>query len=145
MAGERAMSRPRSFTSWLAPHFEAFVALKRASGAGYVSQKGRLLAFDRYLDANAAKPPLLRGTMIQYLASLERLSPGGRDNVISVVWSSLGYALRHGASIEPLPARPPTSPRYWRQREPRIVTITEVQKLLAAARRLPQGGSLKNY
>lgn len=131
------MSRPRSFISWLAPHFERFVALKRASGARYGSQENLLLAFDRYLDANAAESPLLRETMIQYLASLERLSPRGRDNVISVVWPSLGYALRHGASVEPLPARPPKPPPHWRQREPRIVTLAEAERLLAAARQLP--------
>ncbi len=128
------MSRPRSFTSWLAPHFERFVALRRASGAGYKSQKSLLLAFDRYLAANAPEPPLLRETVMQYLAPRDGLSPRGRDNVISVVWPALGYALRHSASIEPLPARPPRPPQYWQQRQPRIVTITEIRSLLAAAR-----------
>lgn len=131
------MSRPRSFTSWLAPQLERFVALRRASGAGYKSQNRLLLAFDRYLAANAPKPPLLRETVMEYLAPRDGWSPRGRDNVISVVWPALGYALRHGASIEPLPARPPRPPQYWRQRQPRIVTLEEVQRLLAAARRLP--------
>ena len=51
------MSQPRPFTSWLAPHFDGFVALKHASGARYISQRSLLIAFDRYLEANAAKPP----------------------------------------------------------------------------------------
>lgn len=137
------MSRSRPFISWLAPHFERFVALRRASGACYVSQENLLLAFDRYLDANAARPPLRRETLMQYLASLERLSPRGRDNVLSVVWPSLSYAMRHGADIEPLPARPPKPPRHWRQREPRILNLTEVQSLLAAARELPRQSTLR--
>ena len=137
------MSRPRPFNSWLAPHFDGFVALKRASGACYTSQKGRLLAFDRYLNANAAQPPLLRETVMQYLASLDRLSPRGRDNIVSVLWPCLGHAVRHGASVEPLLARPPRPPRYSRQRQPRIVNTTEAQSLLAAARELPPQNTLR--
>jgi integrase len=137
------MSQPRLFTSWLAANFERFVALRRACGTRYLSQRGLLLTFDRYLTANAPNPPLLRGTVLQYMASLDRLSPRSRENVVSVLWPSLGHALRHGARIEPLPARPPKACREWRQRQPRIVTITEVQSLLAAARRLPPEGTLR--
>ncbi|MCP5040258.1 MAG: tyrosine-type recombinase/integrase [bacterium] len=137
------MSRLRRFTSWLAPHFERFVALRLASGAVYVSQRNLLLTFDRYLDANAPKPPLLRETVNQYLASRGGLSPRGRDNVVSVLWPSLGYAVRHGASVEPLPARPSTPPRYWRQRQPRIVTNPEAQSLLVAAQELPPQNILR--
>ena len=68
------MTRPRTFTSWLGPQFESFVALRRASGAGYVSQRNLLLAFDRYVGAYASEPPLLRETLIQYLTRL-RLRP----------------------------------------------------------------------
>jgi hypothetical protein len=71
------MIQPRTLTSWLAPHFERFVALKRASGTGYVSQRDLLLAFDRYVGTHAPEPPLERETLIQYMASLERLSPRG--------------------------------------------------------------------
>ncbi len=137
------MSRPRPFNSWLAPHFDRFVALRRASGARYVSQRSLLLAFDRYLDANAPKPPLLRETVIQYLASLDRLSPRGRENIVSVLWPSLGHALRHGARVEPLPVRPLSPPPHSRQRQPRIVTTTETQSLLAAARELPPQSTLR--
>ncbi|MCP5067280.1 MAG: tyrosine-type recombinase/integrase [bacterium] len=137
------MSRPRPFISWLAPQFDGFVALRRASGARYVSQRSLLLAFDRYLNANATKPPLLRETVMQYLASLDRLSPRGRDNVVSVLWPSLGHAVRHGANVEPLLARPPRPPRQSRQRQPRIVITTEAQSLLAAARELPPQNTLR--
>lgn len=138
------MTPRRAFTSWLAPHFEHFVALRHASGSGYISQRNLLLAFDRYLDATASKPPLLRGTLIQYLASLDRLSPRGWDNVVGVVWPAVTYALRHGAHIERLPARPPKPATNWRQRQPRILSIKEVGRLLAAARRLPPLGSLRS-
>lgn len=137
------MSRPRPFNSWLAPHFEGFVALRRASGARYDSQRSLLLAFDRFLSANAPKPPLLRETVDQYLASCDRLSPRGRDNVVSVLWPSLGYAVRHGASVEPLPARPPRPPKNWRQRQPRIVSTPETQSLIAAARELSPQNTLR--
>ena len=137
------MTRPRAFTSWLAPQFESFVALRRASGAGYVSQRDLLLAFDRYVGGHAPESPLLRETLLQYLASLDRLSPRGLDNVIGVVWPAVDYALRHGAGVEILPTRPPKPAAYWRQRQPRILSITEVGSLLEAARRLPPVGSLR--
>ena len=137
------MTRPRGFTSWLAPQFENFVALRRASGAGYVSQRNLLLAFDRYVGVHAPEPPLLRETLIQYLASLDRLTPRGLDNVVSVVWPAVAYALRHGSCIETLPARPPKPAGYWRQRQPRILSVTEVRSILAAARRLPPVDSLR--
>ena len=41
------MSRPKPFSSWLAPHFQRFVMLKRACGASYTSGERLLLAFDR--------------------------------------------------------------------------------------------------
>jgi integrase len=131
------MTRPCEFTSWLAPRFESFVTLKRASGAGYTSQRNLLLAFDRYVGRHAPEPPLRQATLVQYLASLDRLTPRGLDNVIAVVWPSVAYALRHGADVETLPARPPKPSPYWRQRQPRILSATEVGSLLASARRLP--------
>ena len=137
------MTRPRTFTSWLAAQFESFVALRRASGAGYVSQRDLLLAFDRYVGVHAPEPPLLRETLIQYLASLDRLSPRGLDNVVGVVWPAVAYALRHGACIETLPARTPKPSAYWRQRQPRILSSTEVRSILTAARRLPPAASLR--
>jgi len=137
------MTRPRAFTSWLAPQFEGFVALRRASGAGYVTQRKLLLAFDRYVGAHAPEPPLLRETLIQYLASLDHLSPRRLDSVIGVVWLAMAYALRHGACVETLPARPPRPAAYWRQRQPRILSTTEVRGILAAARQLPPADSLR--
>ncbi len=137
------MTRPRVFTSWLAPHFERFVALRRASGAGYVLQRKLLLGFDRHVDAYAPEPPLLQETLTQYLASRDRLSPGARDNVVGVVWPAVAYAQRHDACIETLPARPPKASRSWPQRLPRIVTTPETQSLLAAARQLPWQSTLR--
>lgn len=130
------MSSARVFTSWLAPYFERFVALKRASGASYVSGRKLLLAFDLHVHTQAPQPPLQQETLMQYLASLERLTLRGRDNVVAVVWPALAYASGHGARVEELPARPPTSSQDWRQRQPRILTCKEAQSLLAAARQL---------
>jgi integrase len=65
------------------------------------------------------------------------------DNVVGVVWPAVAYALRHGACVETLPARPPKPSAYWRQRQPRILSTTEVRSILAAARRLPPVDSLR--
>ncbi len=138
------MTQSRQFTSWLAAHFERFVALRRASGAKYFSQKSLLLAFDRHVVTHAPEPPLRAETLIQYLASLERLSPRGSNNVVSVVWPAVAFALRHGARVEALPARPARPARYWHQRKPRILSATEVGCLLAAARLLPPTSSLRS-
>lgn len=137
------MTGLRAFTSWLAPYFDGFVALRRASGASYVSQRNLLVAFDQQVAGQAPEPPLLRETLIQYLASLERLSPRGWDNVVGVVWPALAYALRHGAPGDALPARPPKPSTYWHQRPPRIVSATEASRLLAATRRLPPVDGLR--
>jgi integrase len=134
---------PSAFTSWLAPQFERFVTLRRASGAAYVSQRNLLLAFDRYVGQYAPQPPLLRATLTQYLASLDRLSPRGWDNVVAVVWPAVTYALQQGTQVEALPARPPKPTPHWRQRQPRILSVAEIGALLAAARRLTPVDSLR--
>ena len=94
------------FMSWLAKHFERFIAVKRAGGAIYDSQRDLLLAFDRYLVQHASEPSLERDTLLQYLASSEK-TPRARDNVVSVLWQALAHARRHGARVERLPERPP--------------------------------------
>ena len=137
------MTGPRAFTRWLAPYFERFVALRRASGASYVSQRNLLVAFDHHVAGQAPESPLRRDALIGYLALLDRLSPRGWDNVVGVVWPAVAYALRHGAPGEALPARPPRPSTYWRQRQPRIVSASEVSRLLAAARGLPPVDGLR--
>jgi len=136
--------RRRGFSSWLAAHFERFVELRRASGAVYASQEGLLIAFDHYLGVHAPTPPLHGELLGRYLVSLDRLSPRGRDNVISVVWPALAHARRHGAPVEALPARPARPlDHHWRQRQPRILSRTEIGSVLAAARTLPPAGGIR--
>jgi len=137
------MSKPFSFGSWLAPYFDRFVTLRRASGAGYETQARLLRAFDCFLKKECPQPPLSREVLRRYLASLDRLSPRGRNNVVSVLWPALGHALMHGAEVEELPERSPRPPRYWRERPPRILSLEEVEGLLDAARKLPPLGSLR--
>jgi len=124
------------FQSWLAPMFERFVAVKRSGGADYTTQACHLVAFDRYLAAGAHGAPLRRHTLLAFVATLERLSPRGRDNVLSVVWQALHFARRHGARMELLPVRPPKAPASFRLRSPRIVTVDEIRAILAQARML---------
>lgn len=134
MAGDGLVSRP--FESWLAEPFERFVAIKRAGGATYSTQRNLLLAFDRYLGEHAPSPPLERETLTLYLASLKR-TLRARDHVVSVVWQALAHARRHGAPVDPLPERPPRAPAYWRRRPPRIVSPEEMTRWLQAAYDLP--------
>ncbi len=137
------MTQPRVFKSWFAPYFDRFVALKRASGLLYDSARNLLLAFDRYVHVHAPDAPFQRETLIQYVTSLDRLSPRGRDNAVGVVWSAVIYAQRHGAPTEALPGRPARPWRFWRQRQPRIISASEIEWILAAAHRLPPEGSLR--
>lgn len=126
----------RRFESWLAAPFDRFIAVKRAGGADYSSQRRLLLAFDRHLCQHAPDPPLERDTLIRYLASSEK-TPRARDNVISVLWQALGHARRHGGEVDRLPERPPRAPAYWRRRQPRIVSLEEMRRWLQAAYELP--------
>lgn len=126
----------RAFTSWLAEPFDRFIALKQAGGASYVTQRNLLVDFDRYLARHAPEPPLVRDTLIAYLASSTK-TPRAKDNVVSVVWQALSYARRHGAPVERLPERPPRPPAYWRRRQPRIVSAQEMTCWLEAAYQLP--------
>lgn len=137
------MKRARAYTSWLAPAFERYVALRRATGACYEWQEYRLRAFDRYLVRKAPKPPLERQLLLGYLASLTGISPQARENVLCVLWPALRHARRHGAPIEPLPPRPPRPPRQTRRRPPRLVTQEEAERLVAAARRLTPQAALR--
>lgn len=138
------MSTPKPFTSWLSPHFERFVALRRACGAVYVAQNRILLAFDRWLEANSLSAPLQRTMLVEYLSSLDRLSPRARDNVISVIWQAVGYALCHGAPGDPLGPRPARAMSYWRERQPRIVSQAEIERMIIAARSLPPANALRS-
>lgn len=138
------MTQSRIFTSWLAPYLHRFVALKRASGRLYDSGRNLLLAFDRFVHSNAPGAPLRRTTLWDYASSLERLSPRARDNAIGVVWQAVAHAQRHGAPMEALPERPARPSRFWRQRQPRIVSANEVSSLLTAARKLPPAESLRS-
>lgn len=138
------MRGQRRFESFLAPEFDRFVALRRAGGADFGSQKDLLLTFDRYLLSEANEPPLDCETVARYLASKKR-SPRSQDNVVSVLWRALGYAKGLGAAVESLPERPrqrrPHS--YWRQRQPRIVSAEEITRMMASARALPRQDSLR--
>lgn len=136
------MTPSPAFTSWLAPYFESFVALKRACGAVYVPQRRKLLAFDRYVARQAEQPPLVSETLLDYMTTLQHLSPRARDNVVTVVWGGVSYAQQHGAEIETLPMRPPLT-MLWRQRPPHIFSVADLASILAAARRSLPVNSLR--
>jgi integrase len=92
--------------------------------------------FDRFLAKRASAPPLEANTVRDYLASLIHLSPRTRENVVSVVWQVLSYAGRHGAPVERLPERPPSPSSRNRLREPFVLSLDQVNRLLLGARQL---------
>lgn len=126
---------PVAFTSWLAPHLRAFVALKRAGGCDYQSQEQLLLMFDRHV-RREVRPPLLRTDLLAYVEAKSHLAPRSRDNVVAAIWPALEYATRHGARVLDVPPRPPRPVAYLRQRQPRILNDAELGALLSAAARL---------
>jgi integrase len=126
------------FQSWLAPQFERFVQIKRAGGADYRTQERLLAQFDCHLLEHAPKPPLRRETLVDFLKELGRLSPRGRDNVVSVVWQAVAFSRTHDAKIDSLPPRPPRAPSRFRQRPIRLVSDEEIRAIIAQARRLPR-------
>lgn len=136
------MSRRDGFSSWLAPHFARFVAIKRACGAQYQSGTRILGAFDRYVHEQVRRPPG-RGALLSYLDTLAHLSDRGRDNVVTVVWQAMAYAARHGARVGPCPVRPPRPPISLRLRQPRILSVAEIRAVLNAARELPPASGLR--
>lgn len=139
------MKRRRRWRSWLALYFERFIALRRAGLANYISQERMLLAFDRFL-ANAkkaAQPPLRRETLLAYLQSIQHLFQRSQDNIITVVWQALAYAIRHKAAVDPLPPRPRVAPRWLRLRRPHILSAEDIQAVLKAAHDLPPAGHLR--
>ncbi len=122
------------FSSWLAPYFRRFVALKRAGGAAFESQERLLAKFDAFLGVRS-RAPLRRADMVRFLESLESLFSRSRENVVGVVWGAVAHAQRHGAVVELLP-RPPAPPGTSRKRRARILTTFEFQRVFDAANRL---------
>jgi integrase len=122
------------FSSWLAPYFRRFVALKRAGGAAFETPTKLLAQFDRFI-GSPSRPPLRRGDLVRYLASLAPLFPRSRENAICVAWAALAHAQRHGARVELL-ARPPAPSGSLRKRRVRIVTPAEFERIFAAAERM---------
>lgn len=121
------------FESSLATFFEAFVALKRACGAGYVSQARLLRQFDAFLHTRRVRR--VTGSVIDgFVRDCERLTLRARDNTFGVAWDALQHARRHGARVDPLPPRPayPQSPNH----RPFVLSDAELDRVLRAAKEL---------
>lgn len=125
------------YHSWLKPHLERFVAIKRAGGAKFESQARLLVKLDLHVSRFAPTRPLRRDTLLEFLTTLKPLTPRGRDNVIDVAWPALDFARRHDAPIEALPPRPPKAPSHFRCRPVRLVTNNEMTRVIELARQLP--------
>jgi integrase len=130
------------FSSWLAPRFRRFVALKRAGGAAFDSQERLLARFDQFVGSRR-RPPLRRAILLEYLESLAPLFLRSRENAVGVVWAALAHAQRHGAAIELIP-RPPAPSGSLRKRRARILTLEEFERVFAAAGRLAPVDGLRS-
>lgn len=138
------MSCRGEFSSWLAPHFARFVAMKRACGAQYEEGALLLAAFDRHVCDQAPSPPLGREVLLTYLDARGHLCDRSRDNVVTVVWQAVEFAARHGARVDPLPPRPLRPRSSLRLRQPRVLAVQEAGAVLRAARELPPAASLRS-
>jgi integrase/recombinase XerD len=138
------MSCRGEFSSWLAPYFARFVAMKRACGAQYEEGALLLAAFDRHVCDQAPSPPLGREVLLTYLDARGHLCDRSRDNVVTVVWQAVEFAARHGARVGPLPPRPLRPRSSLRLRQPRVLSVQEAGAVLRAARELPPAGSLRS-
>jgi integrase/recombinase XerD len=139
MAGGAAVIK---FSSWLAPYFRRFVAVKRAGGAAFETQAKLLARFDQFVGSRST-PPLRRDILVRYLASLAPLFPRSRENAVGVVWTALAHAQRQGAPVELLP-RPPAPPGSLRKQRARIVTLAEFERIFVAAHRLAPSEGLRS-
>ncbi len=125
--------RAAVFQSWLAPHFERFVALKRAGGARYCNQVHLLMQADRFLARRSPCPPLRAADVEAFVSSRRHLSARSLGGSVGVLWQALAHALRHGAVAEPLPPRPVIG--RGPQRAAYVLNREEFAQLVDAAQR----------
>jgi integrase len=66
-----------------------------------------------------------------FVASVNRLTPRGRDNIFCVVWQAIEHARRHEGPVSGIPCRP-SVPRSA-PRRPYVLTDAEIDQLLRVA------------
>ncbi len=132
------------FHSCLAAELQRFVELRRAGGSDYQAQARLLLYFDRFLKQRPATAPrLTREITDGYQETLGQLRRRTRDNRLSVVRQFCEYVSRTDPRCYIPERRRGIRPQDARR--PHIYTVSEVQRLLAAAAGLPPPNALRPY
>ncbi len=136
--------RAIEFHSCLAAELQCFVDLRRAGGSDYQAQARLLLYFDRFLAQRPeAERRLTREITEAYQQTLGLLQPRSRDNRFSVVRQFCEYLSRSDPRCYVPERRRGIRPQDARR--PHIYSVSEVQKLLAAAAQLPPPNSLRPH
>ena len=136
------MSAHETFHSPLARAMADFVSFKRMQGYDYTAQASVLELFDRFLVGRDCTDGLLRpADFSRYLETTAELSPGGRENRLSVArqFSLHLHAHRPESAVAPTGMLPRHCPNT---RFHRIVP-GQVHDLMDAARRLRPKGSIR--
>jgi len=134
--------RAIEFHSCLAAELRRFVDLRRAGGSDYEAQTRLLLYFDRFLEKQAVtEPRLTREITEAYQQTLGQLRARTGDNRLSVVRQFCEYLSRTDPRCY-VPERH-RGIRPQDARRPHIFSVSQVQKLLAAAAQLPPPNSLR--
>jgi len=128
--------------SCLAGPLQRFIELRRLAGTDYDSQARLLGYFDRFLDERGlTEPRLTRETIEAYQQTLGRLRPRTRDNRCSVVRQFCEYLSRTAPQCY-VPERQ-RGTRSENARPRHLYTVPEIQRLMAAAGKLPPADSLR--
>ncbi len=134
---------PRRFRSPLAPHLEAFIALKRAMGRCYETAEKDLATFDRFVqgfdDLDRGRPVVSRDLVHAWLRAGHHLHPRTRKKRLGLIRQFCLYLLRFESSTylpgpELVPIR---APRF----RPYIYPPEEVRALLRAALQMRTWGN----
>jgi site-specific recombinase XerD len=135
MAGGDVMNQPR-FTSCLADHLSAYLALRRSVGYELRSQTYCLRDFDRVVNREMRSPgPVSRELIEAYLRTLAHLQPITRRLRLSTIRQFLLY-LRQFEPVTYIPDRS-LEPARSSPRLPYIFTEDEIRALTQAAYEYP--------
>ena len=136
--------RPLKLQSPLAGSIQDFINLRRLSGTDYQSQAQLLGYFDRFLiKQRMDEPRLTQQITDQYLDGLSHLAPRTRSNRFCVVTQLSKYlAQSDPRSFVPEPLKTIPSKEAH---QPYIYTLSEIQRLLAAASELTPPNSLRPH
>jgi len=124
------------FHSGLSKALEQYLALRRALGRRYAGEEAVLRGWDDFLRREFGKVRLLRPEMFnRWAETLPHLHPTVRRNRLRIVRNFLlSHAREHPNTFIPdLETFPKPSPH----RPPRLVSVPEMARVLAAANKLP--------